>query len=58
MDRSSLSRGALASRLFLALVASAWALFLIPAQVVRAEPSLSVPAHVCRGLRLIEAGSV
>ena len=52
MDRSSLSRGALASRLFLALVASAWALFLIPAQVVRAEPSPTLSSEDRKSLEI------
>ena len=52
MVRSSLSHGTPASRLFFALVASAWALFLMPVQVVRAEPSPTLSAEDRKSLEI------
>jgi hypothetical protein len=52
MVRSSLSHGTPASRLFFALVASAWALLLMPVQVVRAEPSPTLSAEDRKSLEI------
>ena len=52
MVRASLFHGTPVSRVFSALVASVWVLFLLPVQVVRAEPSPTLTAENRKSLEI------
>ena len=52
MVRASLFQGTLASKVFFVVVASVWVLFLLPVQVVRAEPSPTLAAEDRKSLEI------